>query len=50
MTYFKYAEKNANSRINWADVGADMSAMISEEARVREEKKSAIDKDIRARN
>jgi len=47
MTYFKYAEKNANSRINWADVGADMSAMISEEARVREEKKSAIDKDIR---
>jgi len=46
-TFFKYAERNAENRINWADVGKDMTDMLSEEARVREEKKAAIETDFR---
>jgi len=42
-TYFKYAERNAQDQINWAEVGKNMSDMLLEEARVREEKKAAID-------
>lgn len=46
-TYFKYAERNAENRINWAEVGKDMTDMLADEARVREEKKAAIDADFR---
>ena len=46
-TYFKYAERNAENRINWADVGKDMTDMLADEARVREEKKAAIETDFR---
>lgn len=42
-TYYKYAERSAESQINWAEVGKDMSDMLKEETRIREEKKSAID-------
>ncbi len=42
-TYFKYAERNAEDQINWAEVGKNMSDMLLEEARIREEKKAAID-------
>lgn len=42
-TYYKYAERSAESQINWAEVGKDMSDMLKEETRVREEKKAAID-------
>jgi len=42
-TYYKYAERSADSQINWAEVGKDMSDMLKEETRIREEKKSAID-------
>ncbi len=43
-TYFKYAEREADSYINWAEIGKDMSEMITTENRIREEKKDAIDK------
>jgi hypothetical protein len=46
-TYFKYAERNAENRINWADVGKDMTDMLADEARVRAEKKAAIETDFR---
>jgi hypothetical protein len=46
-TYFKYAERNAENRINWAEVGKDMTDMLADEARVREEKKAAIETDFR---
>ena len=46
-TYFKYAERNAENRINWADVGKDMTDMLADEARVRGEKKAAIETDFR---
>jgi len=42
-TYYKYAERSADSQINWAEVGRDMSDMLKEENRIREEKKAAID-------
>ena len=42
-TYYKYAERSADSTINWAQVGKGMTDMLQEEARIREEKKAAID-------
>lgn len=42
-TYYKYAERSADSQINWAEVGKSMSDMLKEETRIREEKKAAID-------
>jgi len=42
-TYYKYAERSADSQINWAEVGKNMSDMLKEETRIREEKKAAID-------
>lgn len=43
-TYFKYAERDADAQINWAEVGKGLSDMLAETNRVREEKKAAIDK------
>lgn len=42
-TYFKYAEREADSYINWAEIGKGMSDMLTEQNRIREEKKAAID-------
>jgi len=44
MTYFKYAERSADSQINWAEIGKNMSDMLKEEVQIREQKKAAIDK------
>jgi hypothetical protein len=41
-TYYKYAERDVDSQINWAEVGAQTSNMLLEVNRVREEKKSAL--------
>ena len=42
-TYFKYAEQSAESQVNWAQVGKSVSDMLSEEVKIREQKKAAID-------
>ena len=42
-TAYKYVEREAENQINWAEVGSNFSNMLNEEARVREEKKAAID-------
>lgn len=42
-TYYKYAERDADSQVNWAEVGKGLSDMLSETNRVREEKKAALD-------
>jgi len=42
-TYYKYAEREADSYINWAEIGKNMSDMLANENKVREEKKAAID-------
>lgn len=46
-TYYKYAERSADSTINWAEVGKNMTDMLQEEARIREAKKAAIDEESR---
>ena len=46
-TYFKYAERSADSTINWAEVGKNVTDMLQEEARIREAKRAAIDEESR---
>jgi hypothetical protein len=42
-TFYKYAERNADSYVNWAEVGKNMSNILSDENKIREEKKAALD-------
>jgi hypothetical protein len=42
-TYYKFAERSADSQINWAEVGKNVTDMLNTEASIREEKKAAID-------
>ena len=42
-TYYKFAERSAESQVNWAEVGRSVSEMLLEDAAVREQKKTAID-------
>ena len=44
---YKYVERDADSNINWAEVGKSLSDVLLETNRVREEKKTAIDQSIR---
>jgi hypothetical protein len=46
-TYFGYVEREADSYVNWADVGRNMSATIDNIQRVRDEKKALIEKAYR---
>jgi hypothetical protein len=46
-TFYKYAERNAQSQINWAEVGRNITDTLSEEAKLREEKIAAIDENTR---
>jgi hypothetical protein len=46
-TYYNYAEKNADSQINWASVGKDITTMLDDEMKIREAKKAEIDKKSR---
>jgi hypothetical protein len=46
-TYYKYAERSADSQVNWAEVGKGISDMLTEEVRLREEKKAAYEEAYR---
>jgi hypothetical protein len=46
-SYYGYAERNSDSQVNWAEIGKNMSDMLTETNRVREEKKDAIEKATR---
>jgi hypothetical protein len=46
-TYYKYVEREADSYINWAEIGKSISDTAYEINRVREEKKDAIDTAMR---
>jgi hypothetical protein len=46
-TAYKYVEREAEDQINWAEVGANLTGVLKEENRVREEKKGAIDEATR---
>ena len=43
-TYYKYAERQADSFVNWAEIGKDITEMLKTETKIREDKKEAIDK------
>lgn len=43
-TYYKRVEREADSQVNWAEIGKSMSDMLANENKVREDKKAAIDK------
>ncbi len=47
QSYFGYVEREADSYVNWADVGRNMSATIDNIQRVRDEKKALIEKAYR---
>lgn len=42
-TYYKYAEKQADSQVNWFQVGKDLTDMLKKETEIRDQKKAAID-------
>lgn len=46
-TYYKYAEKQADSQVNWFQVGKDLTDMLKKESDTREKKKAAIDESSR---
>ncbi len=43
-TAYKYAERNAESQVNWAEVGKGITNMLQDETKIRDEKKAAIQK------
>ena len=46
-TFYKYAERSAESQVNWAEIGKDMTDMLREEVALREQKKAALDENTR---
>lgn len=46
-TFYKYAERSAESQINWAEIGKNMTDMLQQEVAIREQKKAAIDEATR---
>jgi hypothetical protein len=43
-TYYKYAERQADSFVNWGEIGKNLSEMLQTENQLREDKKAEIDK------
>lgn len=46
-TYYKFAEREADSFVNWAEIGKGLTDMLQEQTKIREEKKAAIDQATR---
>lgn len=46
-TYYKYAERQADSFVNWAEIGKNLTDMLQQEFKIREDKKAAIDQATR---
>jgi len=42
-TYYKFAEREADSFVNWAEIGKGLTDMLQEQTKIREDKKAAID-------
>lgn len=42
-TFYKYAERDADSQVNWSEVSKGLSDMLAETNKVRKEKKTALD-------
>lgn len=46
-TYYKFAEREADSFVNWAEIGKGLTDMLQEQTKIREEKRAAIDQATR---
>ena len=46
-SYYKFAERQADSFVNWAEIGKGITDMIQTEVAIREQKKTAIDQATR---
>lgn len=46
-TYYKYVEREVDSQVNWAEIGKNMSDMLKNESKRREDLKSALDQATR---
>jgi len=46
-TYYKYVDREVESQVNWSEIGKNMTDMLNNEAKVREEKKAALDQATR---
>lgn len=46
-TYYKYAERSAESQVNWAEIGKNMTDMLKEQEKIRQDKINAIDAETR---
>lgn len=46
-TFYKYAERDVESQVNWAEISKSLTDMLQEKVRIREEKKASIDKATR---
>jgi hypothetical protein len=42
-TYYKFAEREADSFVNWAEIGKGLTDMLQEQTKIREDKRTAID-------
>lgn len=47
MSYYGYVQREADSFVNWAEAAKGMTDMLSEQNKIREEKKKAIDDNSR---
>ena len=45
-TYYKSQPTAPQTQINWAEISSNVSGMLNEEVRVREEKRGAIDEAV----
>jgi hypothetical protein len=43
-TFYKYAERNADSYIDWSEIGKNISTMLSDENKRREDEKAELDR------
>jgi len=46
-SYYKFAERQADSFVNWAEIGKGLTDMIQTEVKIRDDKKAAIDQATR---
>jgi len=46
-TYYKFAEREADSFVNWAEIGKGLTDMLQEQVKIREDKRTAIDQATR---
>jgi|9_EtaG_2_1085328.scaffolds.fasta_scaffold00033_26 hypothetical protein len=44
MSYYKYAERDADSQVNWGKITRDMTNMLDEQKKLKQDKRDALDK------